>query len=202
MVHEYAYAIECFEQALVYAKRAKERECEVAALGGLGNLYLNTHDTRAMEYLAQAGSLAHDLDDYENEVKVLQQMAELWNRAGNADRAFQCLERASNILLSMKRPDMSRAGRLFGDMGITFVQAGQNDAAIFCYEKALDYAGRARDTENESTVSWNYGQLLEEKGQLTRAAELMQVRVDYERKMGLPEATMHALRVDELRRMT
>jgi hypothetical protein len=43
------------------------------------------------------------------------------------------------------------------------------------------------------------GLLLQRSGQLGRAAEVMQVAVDYEQEIGAPDAAEHAAQVERLR---
>jgi tetratricopeptide (TPR) repeat protein len=60
---------------------------------------------------------------------------------------------------------------------------------------------RQRDVRREGAmVRWNLGLALEKEGDLARAAELMQVYVDYQREIGHPDAEKRAAYVAQLRR--
>jgi hypothetical protein len=47
-------------------------------------------------------------------------------------------------------------------------------------------------------ASWNLGLCLGESGSLASAVAAMQVRVDFERSVGHPDADKHAAAIDEL----
>ena len=49
---------------------------------------------------------------------------------------------------------------------------------------------------------WNWGEALEGKGELKKAADLMQFYVDYERSVGHPDAEQDAQKVLLLRRQS
>ena len=55
------------------------------------------------------------------------------------------------------------------------------------------------DRLGEGSACWNLGLALEKLGELGRAAALMQVRVDYLREIGHPEAEEAAAEVEALR---
>ena len=71
--------------------------------------------------------------------------------------------------------------------------------AIEFYEQYRQIACAAGDRRGEAIVSWNMGLAYENLGDLSRAAESMQVCVDYEREIGHPDAEKHAARVAALR---
>jgi len=48
-------------------------------------------------------------------------------------------------------------------------------------------------------ICWNLGLLLEQQGELSRAIEMMQVRVDYLRSIGHPGAEKAAAYVEQIR---
>ncbi len=55
------------------------------------------------------------------------------------------------------------------------------------------------DKSAEAGLSWNLGLRYEAQGNLARAAELMQVRVDFLRGIGHPDADKAAVRVAGIR---
>jgi len=66
-------------------------------------------------------------------------------------------------------------------------------------QAALAAAQRRGDRRGEAMGSWNLGLAYEQLGDVARAVEAMQLRVDYEREIGHPDAERHAARVEELR---
>jgi hypothetical protein len=69
--------------------------------------------------------------------------------------------------------------------------------AIEYYGQALEIAREIGDRRGEANHCWNLG-LLYEDSVPARAAELVQVCVEYERAIGHPDAEAHAERVQGL----
>jgi tetratricopeptide (TPR) repeat protein len=74
---------------------------------------------------------------------------------------------------------------------LAYADLGRVEEAVGYHEQALEIARGIGDRRNEAIHSWNLG-LLYEENDPTRAAELMQVLVDYERAIGHPDAEAHA----------
>ena len=95
--------------------------------------------------------------------------------------------------------DRRGEGNHLGNLGTAYRALGEVGRAIEQYEGALAIAREIGDRRNEGNWCWNLGLLCEESDP-GRAAELMQVRVDYEREIGHPDAEKHAERVAVLRK--
>jgi hypothetical protein len=88
-------------------------------------------------------------------------------------------------------------GGALGNMGSAYADLGETRRAIELYEQDLAIAREIGDRQGEARASWNL--VLEMGGELGRAANLMQICVDYEREIGHPVAEKHAARVAALR---
>lgn len=73
---------------------------------------------------------------------------------------------------------------------------GEPRRAIEYDEQALVIAREIGNRRGETNTCWNLGLLLEGQGELHRAVELMQVRVDFLRAIGHPDAEKAAARVN------
>ena len=76
---------------------------------------------------------------------------------------------------------------------------GSRGGRIEHYEQTLAIAREIGDRLGEASACWNSGLIYEGEGDLGRAADLLQVRVDYERSIGHPDAEKHAAHVAALR---
>ncbi|MBC7259163.1 MAG: tetratricopeptide repeat protein [Chloroflexi bacterium] len=76
---------------------------------------------------------------------------------------------------------------------------GDPRRAIGFYEQALEIDREIGDRRGEGNACWNMGLAYEKLGDYARAAELMQVCVDYERAIGHPDAEKHAAYLAEVR---
>ncbi len=101
-----------------------------------------------------------------------------------------------------EEPEIRRArADLLSKLGILHHSLGEVRQAIEYYQQALRIAREIGDRRGEAKHSWNLG-LSYEDSDPARAAELMQVCVDYECEIGHPDAEAHAARVEEIRRRT
>ena len=66
-------------------------------------------------------------------------------------------------------------------------------------QQTLTIAREIDDKQAEGIHAWNLGLAYEELGDCARAAELMQILVDYERAIGHPDAEEHAQRLAQIR---
>jgi len=88
-------------------------------------------------------------------------------------------------------------GAHLGNLGNAYADLGEVGRAVEYYEQALAIAREIGDRRGEGNHSWNLG-LLYEESDPARAAELMQVCVDFEREIGHPDAEPDAARVRAL----
>ncbi len=70
--------------------------------------------------------------------------------------------------------------------------------AIEYHEQALAIDREIGDRRVEALASWNLGMEYEIAGNLKRAGEMMQIRVDYEREIGHPDAENDAAHLEAL----
>ena len=71
--------------------------------------------------------------------------------------------------------------------------------AIEYYEQALTIAREIGDRRGESNDRWNLGLAYEKDDDFRRAADLMQVCVDFEREIGHPDAEKDADYLENVR---
>ena len=93
----------------------------------------------------------------------------------------------------------AQANRL-ANLGLATMELDDTRRAIDYYSQAVDLFGELGDRSSRARHAWMLGMLLQRNGNLARAAEVMQIAVDYEKETGAPGASEHAAQVDRLRR--
>jgi len=186
-------AIEYYEQALSVAREIGDRRGEGNALGNLGNAYKDLGEVRrAIEYYEQALEIDREIGDRRGEGNALGSLGLACAALGEVRRAIEYYEQALSVAREIG--DRRGEGIHLGNLGNAYAALGEVRRAIEYYEQALEIAREIGDRPNEAIHCWNLG-LLYEDSDPVRAAELMQVCVEYEREIGLPNAAADAERV-------
>jgi tetratricopeptide (TPR) repeat protein len=94
--------------------------------------------------------------------------------------------------------DRRGEGNALGNLGVVYKNLGEPRRAMEYYEQALVIDHEIGDRQGEADDCWNMGVLLVKQGEFKRAAGLMQVRVDYLRAIGHPQAEELAKQVEEV----
>jgi len=189
-------AIEYHEQALSVAREIGDRRGEGADLGNLGLAYAALGEVRrAIEYYEQALAISREIGDRRGEGNHLGNLGLTYADLGEVRRAIEYYEQA--LAISREIGDRRGEGNRLGNLGLAYAALGEVRQAIEYYEQALTIAREIGDRRGEANQCWNLG-LLYEDSDPARTAELMQVRVEYEREIGHPDAEAHAQRVQGL----
>jgi len=189
-------AIECYEQALAIDREIGDRRGEGADLSNLGIAYRNVRDARrAIECHEQGLAIAREIGDRRMEGNDLGGLGLAYAALGEVRRAIEYHEQA--LAISREIGDRRGEGNDLGNLGNAYKNLGEVRRAIGYYEQALVIAREIGDRRGEAFLCWNLG-LLYEDSDPARAAELMQVCVEYEREIGHPDAEADAQRVQGL----
>jgi len=186
-------AIEVYEQALAIAREIGDRRGEGADLGNLGNAYFTLGETRrAIEYHEQALAIAREIGDRRGEGNHVGNLGNAYFALGETRRALASYEQA--LAIAREIGDRRMEGNALGALGLAYSDLGETRRAIEVYEQALAIDREIGDRRGEALDCWNLG-LLYEQSNPARAAELMQVCVEYEQEIGHPDAEADAERV-------
>jgi len=189
-------AIEYYEQALAIAREIGDRRGEGNRLGNLGNAYFTLGETqRAIEYYERCQVIHREIGDRRGEGADLGNLGIAYRHLGEVRRAIEYYEQALEIRREIG--DRRGEGNDLGNLGLAYAALGEVRRAIEYYEQALVIAREIGDRRGEAFLCWNLG-LLYEDSDPARAAELMQVCVEYERELGHPDAEADAQRVQGL----
>jgi tetratricopeptide (TPR) repeat protein len=191
-------AIPYHEQALVIAREIGDRRGEGPALGNLGLDYRDLGDARqAIPYLEQRLAIAREIGDRRGEGAALSHLGSAYADLGDARQAIPYLEQRLAIARELR--DRGGESAALGRLGQVWAALEDARKAIDYYEQALAINCEIGDRKEEAIVSWSLGRVLEKQGNLTRAAELMQVNVDFLREIGHLDAEKRAALLAELR---
>jgi len=189
-------AIEYHEQALKIAREIGDRRGEGADLGNLGLAYADLGEVRrAIEYYEQALRIDREIGDRRVEGNALGTLGLAYAALGEVRRAIEYYEQA--LTLAREIGDRRGEGAHLGNLGSAYAALGEARRAIEYYEQALAISREIGDRRNGAIHCWNLGSLYEDSDP-ARAAELMQICVEYEREIGHPDAEADAQRVQGL----
>jgi tetratricopeptide (TPR) repeat protein len=189
-------AIEYHERCLMIHREIGDRRGEGSALGNLGLTYADLGEVRrAIEYYKHALAIAREIKDRRGEGGHLGNLGLAYADLGEVRRAIEYYEQA--LAIARETGDRHREGVWLGNLGNAYAALGEVRRVIEYYQQALKIDREIEDRPNEAIHCWNLG-LLYEDGDPARAAELMQVCVEYEREIGHPDAEADAESVQGL----
>ena len=192
------HAIEFFEQHLTIAREIGDRMGEGTALGNLGNAYADLDEPqRAIEFYEQYLTIAREIGDRIGEGNALLNLGLVYADLGEPRRAVKFYDQA--LIIDRETGDRYGESNALGSLGNAYAALGEPQCAIEFFEQHLTIAREIGDRRGEGNSSWNLGLVLEGEGDLTRAADLMQVCVDYEIEIGHSAVEQHAAYVEALR---
>ncbi len=185
-------------KALEITREIGDRRGEGRALGNLGR----AHDAlgeprRDIEYCQQALEIVLEIGDRREQSIILGDLGRAYAKLGEPQRAIGYHSQA--LTIDREIGDRRGQGQDLGNLGIAYAALGEPRQAIEYHRRALAIAQKIGDRREEALNAWNLGIEIEQQGDLEQAAELMQIRVDFKREIGHPEAEQDAVRVGEIR---
>jgi tetratricopeptide (TPR) repeat protein len=195
---EMQHAIAYYEQALDAVRQEGELDEESTAQGELGRVYIALGDAeQALTLCEQALQSKRALGDRHNESMGLHYLGLANMLMGNIVEAYSLQEQA--LIMAQEATDgrlMSLARNALGELAL---YEGDLPRAAAEFTAAIEYAEKLQLLPDVARANWNLGLVHEQQGALERAIELMQVRVDYERKIRHTEHEQHAAYLELLR---
>jgi tetratricopeptide (TPR) repeat protein len=191
-------AIEFYEQVLTITREVGDRCGEGSALGNLGIAYSDLGEPqRAIEFCEQDLAIAREIGDRRGEGMALGYLGNAYSDLGEPRRAIEFYEQ--HLAITRETGDRGGEGMALGNLGNVYSHLGDSRRAIEFHEQHLAITRETGDRRGEGIASWNLGLVYEKEGNLARAIDLMQTCVDYERKLGHPDAEKDAAFVESLR---
>ncbi|MDR3573797.1 MAG: tetratricopeptide repeat protein [Anaerolineaceae bacterium] len=191
-------AISRYEQALQIQDELVDLIAEGTTLSSLGLVSLRLGKLpKAIEYFEQAVQIERTSGDASGEAADLANLGSAYGASGQPHRASECYEQARQIHHALsdrqgEANDLDYLGTAYRDLGDTL-------QAMDYHRQALRIFRELGDRSGEANTGWNLGLMLEKSGEYIRAAELMQVTVDYLHSTDSPEADEKAARLEEVK---
>jgi tetratricopeptide (TPR) repeat protein len=194
-----AIAIACFEEQRDTARERGDHRSEGIALANLGTVDLNLGQrTRAMACFEEHLATARQFGNRSDEGEALRNLGIASTNLGETERAISCYEQS--LASTREGGDRLGEGRALGNLGNAYADLGQTHRAIACFRKHRELAREVGDHRGEANACWNLGLALEELGRLADAVSFLEDCVAFEQEIGHPDASLHAARVEKLRR--
>jgi tetratricopeptide (TPR) repeat protein len=191
-------AIEYYETSLVIVREIGYRQAEGNTLMNIGNVYNDLEECeKSIDLQEQALVIFRDIGHRQGEGKALMNIGNAYKKLGDARKAIEYQSQA--LIIFREIGSRINEGHALGNLGQAYGRLGDTKTAIDFYEKRIVIAGEVGDKHGEANDSWNMGLLLEKQGDFLRAAELLQVCVDFEQSIGHPNAKDDAEYVERVR---
>ena len=192
-------AIELYEQQLVIVRKIGDRRGEGNALGSLGVAYKNLGESRrAIKLYEQQLVIVREIGDRRGEDNALGNLGNAYAELGEPRRAIELYEQ--QLVIVREIGDQRGEAATLGNLGLIYADLGKPHHAIKLHEQQLVIARHIGDQRGEAHACWSTGLLLEVQGEYQRAAELMQVAVDFYSAIGHPQAAGMADDVEMVRK--
>jgi len=176
---------------------AAQKLCNAYPNAGISLLEERLHPRALIAWLEAALTAALALDLINAQKDYLDRLAKAWVNLGEPRRAIECIEHHLAIITCYdEMPEELIYLKLLGD---GYRSIGDLYRAIGYYEQALIIERKIGNEGSKANLCWDLGLLLEKQGKLSRAIEMMQVRVDYLRSISDPGAEKAAARVEQIR---
>lgn len=175
-------AIELFEQALDFAKRAENHERVVKAYGNLGRTYRiigRTDKTR--ECFVQCYEYSKEHGYRKGVATSLLQLGTLHHVLREYDRALSYYERSLFVFLEIG--DENNIPSLFTNMGSIYASKGDFRQAIMQYTKARQQYDELEDPQGASHVLFEIGIVYRRQGDLERALQFYDESLEIKKKI-------------------
>lgn len=186
-----------FEQSLNTARSIHDRSLEGLALGSLGDVLLASGEySAAQDCLREALVTAQALGDRLNQIRYLGSLGNLQNVLDELPQALDLYAQQLEIAQSVgNRPGICNA--LCNQISV-YRKMGNFSEALLVANRALIMAREIQAQDDEAFISWQLGLIHEAKGDLHKAVAYFQITVEYEQRIGHPDALKDAAHLDGL----
>lgn len=200
-------AIIYYQEAYAVAQELGIIQMQCSCLNNIGLVYAKLRFNgnfdkrffdRAMIYLEQARTIARKHGDKHREGQALNNIGIAYASAGDIRSAISFFRQFLDITVELD--DYPGMCGTLGNLGRAAFDLDRLDEAIELYERAISIAKQLNNSEQEANYSWSLGLIYEKKDDVMKAAELMQVYVDYLNRIDHPNAKLCAAEVEQLNR--
>ena len=142
-------AIESYQEAIAYWKKAHNKTEEARSLAGIGDVYKSFHKLNdALAYYNQALALYRNLKDRRGECKTLNQITSVYLSLGENSRALDSYLAATK--LASLTGDRALRAQALNNRGEIYYWSGEEKQAIDFYQRALRLWIDANDLQGQA----------------------------------------------------
>ncbi len=141
-----------FEYSIALSEQTGYTKMKIAALNGLGVIYIGVDDNIAVSYNEQSINLAQKHHDLKGEALSLGSIGLCHYRLGNYTKAVESLQKALRLNENIKN-EYDKANN-YRSLGHVYVKLSEYDKGLDCYKKSLEIAQK---TNNENIEGSIYG---------------------------------------------
>lgn len=165
------------------ARLAEDREAEGAALGNLGNAYIDLGDARkAIECYEQHRDIAREIGDRRGEGNALGNLGLAYAALGDARHAIEYQEQA--LVIDRALGDRRGEGTALGNLGSAYAALGDTRHAIEFHKLRLVIAHEIGDRRGEGNALGNLGNAYAALGDTRQAIEYHEQYLVIAREIG------------------
>jgi len=164
------------QKALEYAHQAHDlfqavgdHRNEALSLIGMGTVYANQRDRKAMDYYTQALAITHQFNLPRVQAKALNSIGTVAEEMGNNQKALDNFNQALPIFQRMNMPD--DAGMTMSNIAIVLSNLGEKEKALKYYSQALPIVHATGDRDGEAKILANLGFIYQGLGDKQKAIE-------------------------------
>jgi signal transduction histidine kinase/tetratricopeptide (TPR) repeat protein len=144
-----------FDSALTLSEQIGYTKVKIAALNGLGVIYIGVDDNIAVKYNEQAIQLAQKQGDLKGEALALGSVGLCHYRLGDYTKAVETLQKA--LRLNEKIKNDYDIPYNYRSLGHVYVKLSEYDKGMDCYKKGLEIAEKTNNENIEGALYYLIG---------------------------------------------
>ncbi|MBL7818208.1 MAG: tetratricopeptide repeat protein, partial [Saprospiraceae bacterium] len=144
-----------FDSSIALADQIGYMKVKIAALNGLGVIYISADDHLAVKYNEEAIKLAQQQRDLKGEALALGSVGLCYYRLGNYVKAIDCLQKALNINDKIGN-DYDKAPN-YRHLGFVYGKLLEYDKALDYYKKAIAAAEKTNNENIQGSIYYVLG---------------------------------------------
>ncbi len=184
--------------ALEAARRLQRPYDEARSLNVLGHVYMAIGEIhKAIKHYEEALVIRRAIGARKSEGTALGNLGTCYHQLGDVERAIEYYEQ--HLKIAREVGNQRGEQEVLNNLGTAYADMGNESQAIEYYRTSIEVARDMQNIHGEAIASWHLGRLLEKRGDLVQALPLMQLCVDFYRKVNHRNAKDYATHIEQVR---
>jgi tetratricopeptide (TPR) repeat protein len=167
------------------------------APGYIGGSFMNREKyLHPLVYHQRLLAIASDRGDHHDEITALRNIGHVYHSIGEYKQAISFYRQS--LVLVNGSGDTNEEAIALSNIGTAYYSYNKYQHAITYYHRSLAIYRALHNLHGEANICWNIGLIYEELGDLVRAFEMMQARIDLLRAIGYHTIEQYNAYVDKL----